>query len=559
MCHFKPSIRTAGPNDLSPLQLSLPAQLALHRTLPALPRPSFLGMESPPPSGPTLCATIHIGASAVSMLLSQADDKDGGSLKEIEFLEKPLPLARDIFQRGRISRTTTEHAVEILEGFRETLREVGADLPQVQRAVVTNILSEAENHETFLNRVSMACSLDLEILDDGEMTRLIYLKTRRRLLDTPSMGKRNTLVVHVGPGNTRALLFRKGNIQRYSSYRLGSHRTAEAVEGSDAQGSGLFRVIREHIAGAITQLYHDYQDDDIQDLVVIGYEFQLLAPFLSKTGGNRRSLKTLQDFVAELADMTNEERVQHFQLDYRSAEAVVPALLTNLAVAELFELKYLRSPDSDYERGFLGDLPRASAFTEGFHEEVLRSARILGGRYGVDPRHAEQVAHLCGRLFEQTLELHNLDEHDSMILEVAALLHECGGYIGPRSHHKHSFYIIQNSEIFGLSRLDVTMISLVARYHRGAGPRLRHQAYAALSGKERMRVAKMSAILRVADALEKAHLQRVTDFHVDILPGKMRLTLNGVNDAAVERLAMQSKGDLFHDIFGLEVVLAEHF
>ena len=516
-------------------------------------------MESPLPSVPSLSATIHIGASAVSMLLRQADDKDGGSGKEIEFLEKPLPLARDIFRQGRISRATTEHAVDILKGFQETLREAGADFSQVQRAVVTNILAEAENNETFLNRVSMACSLDLGILDDGEMTRLIYLKTRRRLLDTPSMRKRNTLVVHVGPGNTRALLFRKGNIQRYSNYRLGSHRTAEAVKGSDAEGSNLLRVIREQIAGPITQLYYDYREDDVEDLVVIGYEIQLMAPFLSKTGGTKRSLKNLQDFVAELADMTNEERVHDFQLDYRSAEAVVPALLTNLAVAELFELKYLRSPNSDYERGFLGDLPQPSAFTEGFLEEVLRSAKILGRRYGVDPRHAEQVAHLCSRLFEQTLELHNLDEHDSMILEVAALLHECGGYISPRSHHKHSFYIIQNSEIFGLSRLDVTMISLVARYHRGAGPRLRHQAYAALSGKERMRVAKMSAILRVADALERAHLQRVSDFHVDILPGKMRLTLAGVYDASVKRLAMQSKGDLFHDIFGLEVVLAEHF
>ncbi|RPF85080.1 MAG: hypothetical protein CBB78_013350, partial [Roseibacillus sp. TMED18] len=109
-------------------------------------------MESPLPSVPSLSATIHIGASAVSMLLRQADDKDGGSGKEIEFLEKPLPLARDIFRQGRISRATTEHAVDILKGFQETLREAGADFSQVQRAVVTNILAEAENNETFLNR-----------------------------------------------------------------------------------------------------------------------------------------------------------------------------------------------------------------------------------------------------------------------------------------------------------------------------------------------------------------------------------------------------------------------
>ena len=144
-----------------------------------------------------------------------------------------------------------------------------------------------------------------------------------------------------------------------------------------------------------------------------------------------------------------------------------------------------------------------------------------------------------------------------MLLEVAAILHECGGYISPRAHHKHSQYLIQNSEIFGLARPDVMVVSLIARYHRRSGPRLRHASYRSLSQEDRLRVAKLAAILRVADALERAHSQRVRDFAVRIEKDKLRLTLTGVADAAVERLAMQSKGDLFHDVFGLRVTLNE--
>ena len=175
-------------------------------------------MDSPTPSGPDLRATIHIGASAVSMLVSEPDADPAEPGHDLEFLEKPLPLARDIFRRGRISRATTEHAVEILVGFLETLREAGGHIGQIERAVATNILAEADNFESFLNRLNIACGLKLEVLDDGEMTRLIYLKTKRRLRDTPSMKRRNTLVVHVGPGNTRVLFFRKGRINRYTSY-----------------------------------------------------------------------------------------------------------------------------------------------------------------------------------------------------------------------------------------------------------------------------------------------------------------------------------------------------
>jgi exopolyphosphatase/guanosine-5'-triphosphate,3'-diphosphate pyrophosphatase len=141
--------------------------------------------------GPDLRVTIHIGASTVSMLVAEPDSEEGPGA-QIEFLEKPLPLARDIFRRGQVSRATTEHAVEILLGFQESLREAGTDFSQVERAVVTNILAEAENVEVFQNRLDIACGLHLEVLDDGEMTRLIYLKTRRRLRDTPSMQKRNT-------------------------------------------------------------------------------------------------------------------------------------------------------------------------------------------------------------------------------------------------------------------------------------------------------------------------------------------------------------------------------
>ncbi len=514
-------------------------------------------MDSPPdPSGPNLRATIHVGASSISMLIVEGDS--GDPPVQVEFLEQPLPLARDIFRGGRVNRSTTEHAVEILKGYQVSLREVGAGPEQVERAVATNILSEAANYEVFLNRLHIACGLQIEILDDGEMTRLIYLKTRRRLKDTPSMKKRNTLVVHVGPGNTRVLLFRNGRISGYTSYRLGTHRTTEAVESAGAGGSTLLRLVREQISGHISQLFFDYENDDVEDLIVIGYEIQLLAPFLTKGDSTRTTLKSLQTFVSEAAELTEEERVRRYQLDYHTSDAILPALETNLAIAEILNLKSLRIPDSDYERGLLLDLPISPSLTSGFQAEVIRSAQILAKKFKVDTKHAGQVAKLAGRLFEETCELHQLGDHDALLLEVAATLHECGGYVSPKAHHKHSQYLIQNSEIFGLGLLDVLIVSLVARYHRSSGPRTTHLGYGGLSGPDRIRVGKLAAILRVADALERAHARRVRGLSVDIIGNKLRLTLAGVTDAAVERLAMQSKGDLFHDVFGLEVVIIEH-
>lgn len=497
---------------------------------------------------------LHIGASSVSMMV--AERQADGSLTPVDFLEQPAPLARDIFRQGTVSLATTERVISIIKGYQQALAELGLQPHDITRAAATNILSEARNHETVINRIRIACGLRVATIDDGEMTRLIYLKTRRRLQHLPAMRNDTTLVVHVGPGNTRALLFQNGRITRYTSYRMGTHRTREAVEASHAEGPALLRVIREHAFGNLAQMRFDYSDVEIHGLVSIGYEIQSVAESLGR-GSQSCPLKRLRQVTAEAAGMSDVELVKRFRLDYQTAEALLPALEINLAIAETFKLGEVHIPASEYEQGLLHDLLVSRQLTGAFAEEVLRSARILAERYQSDPRHGEHVGNLCTRFFRELADLHQLTEHDFLLLQVAAILHEVGTYVSPRAHHKHSEYLILNSEVFGLDRMDVTIVALVARYHRHSCPVLDHPGYAALSVDDRIRVSKLAALLRVADALERTHAQRVSQIEIRREPGKLRLRLPGLADAAVERLAMASKADLFEQVFGLSVAIDE--
>jgi len=502
----------------------------------------------------SLHTALHIGASSVSMMVAERDGK--GTLTPVDFLEQPAPLASDIFRDGKVSLSTTERIVSIIKGYQEALAELGYDPHNLTRAVATNILSEATNHETVMNRIRIACGLKVSTIDDGEMTRLIYLKTRRRLKNLPAMQQDTTLVVHVGPGNTRALLFQNGKITRYTSYRLGTHRTREAVEGSNLEGPALNRVIREHTSGNLAQIRFDYSDVTIGGIVAIGYEIQSVASSLIKKG-SACAVKTLRQFTSEAATQSDVELVKRFQVDYQTAEGLLPALEINLAIAEVLNQEEIHIPDSDYEQGLLNDLLVSQELTGTFAEEVLRSANILAERYQSDVAHGEHVGRLCTRFFDATADLHRLTQHDALLLQVAAILHEVGTFITARAHHKHSEYIILNSEIFGLDRLDVTIVALVSRYHRHSGPKLEHPSYAALGTEDRIRVSKLAALLRVADALERTHAQRVAQIELKREPGKLRVRLPGMEDAAVERLAMESKADLFEEVFGLTVVIDE--
>ncbi len=506
------------------------------------------------PPAESLVTSLHIGASSVSLLV--AERQADGTLVPIDFLQQPAPVGRDIFRQGAISLSTTERVVSVIKGYQKSLAELGLDPCNVTRAAASNIFSEASNHETVMNRIRIACGLRVTDIDDGEMTRLIYLKTRRRLQHLPAMRKDTTLAVHVGPGTTRALLFQNGRIVRYTSYRMGTHRTREAVDASHAEGAALLRVIREHVFGNLAQIRFDYSNIQIHGMVIVGYEVQSVAAHLVKSG-LPCPLKTLRKFTSDAASLSDVELVKRFHLDYQTAEALLPALEINLAIAETFQLDQIHIPDSEYEQGLLHDLLVSRELTGSFAEDVLRSARILAKRYQSDPGHGEHVRNLCSKFFNELTDLHRLTPHDALLLQVAAILHEVGTYVSPRAHHKHSEYLILNSEVFGLDRSDVTIVALVARYHRHSCPVLAHPGYASLNTDDRIRVSKLAALLRVADALERTHAQRVSQIEIRRESGKLRLRLPGLADAAVERLAMDSKADLFEQVFGLSVVIDE--
>ena len=514
-----------------------------------------------PQTPPSLQASIHIGASSISMLIveSRADGSGGTEAFPGDFLEQTVPLARDIFQRGAIRRSTLERCVQILNGYQETLRELGATEETPIRAVATNILLESGNHDAFLNRIQIGCGIHIEPLDDGEMTRLIYLKTRRRLRDTPSMKKRTTLVVHVGPGNTRALLFKNGRISDYTNYRLGVYRTSEAVRGNEDSDTQNNKGIREHIRSLISQIHHNYSDSGLEELVILGYEIQHFSHVLTKQEKAQATPQALAALAKEVSLMSEEQRVKKYQLDYNTAQAIVPALEINLAIAQTLDVEVIRLPGSDYERGLLLDLPASFSLTEGFQSEVIRSAESLAKKFKVHRSHSSQVARLSQQLFEQTKDLHQLNDHDALLLHCAAITHECGNFVSVRAHHKHSQYIIQNSEIFGLGQRDITLISLIARYHRKSGPKPNHSGYRNLLSEDRMRISKLAAILRIADALDRSHSSRIGDIQLSIFKQKMKITLLGVSDISVEQLAIRSKADLFHDIFGLRVSLEGNY
>ena len=130
-------------------------------------------------------------------------------------------------------------------------------------------------------------------------------------------------------------------------------------------------------------------------------------------------------------------------------------------------------------------------------------------------------------------------------------------YVASSSHHKHSYYLIANSEVFGLRRADLMVVALVARYHRRSPPKRTHPEYMVLPREKRMIVSKLSAILRVADALDRGHAQQIRDVRFELDANELVIYVSGLPDLTLERRALAAKADLFGDVYGQRVRLEE--
>jgi len=173
-----------------------------------------------------------------------------------------------------------------------------------------------------------------------------------------------------------------------------------------------------------------------------------------------------------------------------------------------------------------------------------------------EPQHTIHVAFLAGRLFDDLRPLHGLGPEERVILQGAACLHDIGWPESCRGsgHHKISARIIREQTWHCLSASEVNLVAQVARYHRRAHPSSEHVDFHGLSQPHQRVVLVLASLLRIADAFDRSHVQRVRDVRARVGDGCIEITLFSPTEPAREIAAAAKKGDLCREVFGLELV-----
>jgi len=272
-------------------------------------------------------------------------------------------------------------------------------------------------------------------------------------------------------------------------------------------------------------------------------------------------VKKARQVHTRMRKMTAAQRRKEFGLRADRADVIVPALYVLTAVADLARTDVIVAPHVGLKEGILHDLIARSmrAWDPKLDEHLGTRATIqLGRRYHFDEPHATQVDRLSSQLFDRLATLHKLGPEDRVLLRVAALAHDIGDFVDYAAHHKHTQYILEHSNLMGISSEHRAVAGCIARYHRRAVPNPKHEGYGKLLPEDQRKVKKLSAILRIADALDRGHRSKVQKLELATNAREIVITAHGREDLSLEVWTAERKAEYFEQMFGKKVrVLAE--
>ncbi len=501
---------------------------------------------------------IDVGANALRMVIAEVFPD--GRIEMLEQLHRAVRLGQDTFRRGRLGGQSMRAAVAVLRDYRQLL-----DLYKVQRvrAVATSAVREAANADMFLDRVFMATELNVDVIDTSEESRLTVSAVRQAVGNALGVNQGHTLVADVGGGSTLLAVLENGEIATSQSLRLGSIRLQEMFATSEQSPQRSADLLRQHISNTLSVLESIVPLGEIDSFVAVGGDARFAAREIGLATGSAEltvvEAAAFDGLVERCESHTAKELSKRHGLPFADAETLNPALLVYQVLLRRTKAAEMIVSEVSMRDGLLLELARevTGKEDESLLAGVIHSATAVAEKYRVDLDHARGVAEIAVRLFDTFQPDHGLPPRQRLLLRVAGLLHEVGGFVSNRAHHKHSEYLIANAEIFGLSRSEIVLVSLVSRYHRRSVPRSSHPSYMALPRESRMVVNKLAALLRVADALIRGHRRRAADIRFQRRGDELIVSIPGGADLLLEQRAVAAKGDLLEDIYGVKIRLEE--
>jgi exopolyphosphatase/guanosine-5'-triphosphate,3'-diphosphate pyrophosphatase len=484
-------------------------------------------------------AAVDIGSNSLRMMAAETAGRELVNLAEDRQVTR---LGQGVFEAGRIGDDALQLVCTVLARMAAAIRPLGVN---AVRAVATAAVRDAANREEFVSRATEALGAPIEIISGQEEARLIHLGVELRW---PHPAER-ILIIDIGGGSAEFIEADRGQLRAAFSRPLGALRLRSAFLASDPPESAQLRRMEESIDEKLAVVARRIATGGFARAIGTSASAAAVVSAANRIPRARRdeadrrqaSLADIRRLYKSLAALPLAGRRKVPGIGPRRAEIIVPGAAVLVKVLERFGIGRLAYCSAGVRDGILRDLADRGVGRERqrLDPEERQFVEQFAGRFGVDLRHARKVASFARELFHALEPWHRLPPEQGRLLEAAALLRDVGHAISGTAHHKHSHYIVANSDLAGFTDVEKAQVALLCRYHRKTMPTARHGDFLSLPDDVRHAVVMLAPLLRIADALDRSRDQRVQSLTCELTPAGLRLTLESRLDASLEIWAVE--------------------
>ena len=502
----------------------------------------------------TTFAAIDIGSYEVSMKIFELSKKVG--FRELNDVRYKLELGSGAYMEGKLDPGMVDYLCEILLDFKRMMREFGAE---EYRACATSVFRELKNPIIVQEQIFQRTGFRIEVLSNSEQHFLGYKSIAANETGFKKMIQKGTAILDVGGGSLQVSLFDKDALVTTQHLKIGSLRIRERLRDLEKTNTHYDQLVAEFIRNDLTSFQRLYlKDRDIRNVILMGdfltdtiFHDDMKDSIITKAEFTSRYENTVHKSVQQLSD--------EMEIDPEYANLVVPTMVICKSFLDIFNAESLWAPGMSLLDGIAYDFAEKKKYIKSVHNfenDILVASRNIAKRFSSGKGHIQGTTAIALAIFDSMKKIHGMGPRERLLLQIAVQLHDCGKYISMGDVSECSYQIIMSTEIIGLSTTERAIIANAVRYNNaefrysseyGSDTTLDRDKY--------LITAKLTAILRVANAMDRSHYQKIESIRTVLKDRELSLILDSSRDLSLELGLLKDKVDFFEEVFGIRLSL----
>lgn len=503
-------------------------------------------------------AAIEVGSYELSMIIFEISVKN--KMRKIDHIRHKINLGSETYATGKLSYEKVDELCKVLKEFKGIMAGYKVD---AYRACGTSAVREMENRDIVLEQIAQKTGIHIEILSNSEQRFVNYKSIAAKGEEFNKMLEKGTIILDIGGGSIQVSLFDKGTLNTTQNLKLGVLRLKERLDHIHSSTSAREVLIEELDNAQLSVLYKLYlKDKEIENIILVDdYLNFFVNRMIGSDEGRYLPVERFKTYLDHFKEVSTAEIAQQMGMSEDNVTLIfISAILVN-RIINLTGAKLIWVPGSNLCEGIAYEYAEKEKMVSGGHDfekDILDCALQISKRYMGSRKRAETLESLTMAIFDGTKKMHGLGKRERLYLQIAAILHDCGKYISMVNLGECSYQIIMATEIIGLSHKEREMIANIVRFN--------HDDFkyfdvlskeSAIDRQEYLTIAKLTAILRIANGLDRSHKQKFKDVKVNLKDNELVLTVDTKEDISLEKGLFADRAEFFKEVFNVQPVIKQ--